>query len=412
MLVDAVRPSVERINFRDESAPLHALSDTDLLACIKCPGFQERFDEHSYHLTSKTFTRGYNKSSEALCLARRGEIKGKDGSDFIIFFVGDLDGVGIQIVAPETEEEIIKLHFRDRRYDGTRQATPQGYLKKFEKLSEGEIPARSKFLGATNWYHSSPDWDKPLEGRRAVEFSIVSSDNKMRIAPNLERKKDRLWVNPETYFHFIDDPYAFIPEDKEDEKALNDWYAMWWQVCSRGLMKGKSIPLPGQTSQHGFNGFLPHVVNESSRALRPLGYTHLSGVPTWYYVWELFLRNNFLPDDELLHAQACDFFSNVIDQIKLPSVAKKRPEQTILRHLDGTCPPLKSWFAVLPYAFLVNRDFQPSLPDGVNDGLQEALNETLRLARERIIDDQGRIQYYPLLPGKNLWHSRNLKVGN
>ncbi len=401
-------PPVETVK-EFEPSPLSRITDARLLEMACCPNFQERFEPGSFEPLSD-YSWGFNSHTGGYAEERYGRIHPKEGGQYLnVRFRRDLDNAGVAIIDPASRRPVLHLNLRDRRYDGTDMSTPPSYLRSIG--GKDEIPLRSYFVGGTNWYYASPMVDAVEEGRASVEFSITSSDPSLDLEGLLNQKACRLHIDPRTLLSFIDDPFAALPgasfSDGSEEQfraGLNDWYRMWWQVVNRGL-RGKSIPYPGQTSVAGFKGFFKHVVAEVTDTLAEYGYTHLSGVPTWYYVWGMNLHNGFRPDNEHLHRAAARFFA-AQEQMSLPSLGVRSLNEERLGDLDGK-NPLHSWFAVLPYALELDPEFSPAI--GMGEEAERNFHETYGHARAAYIR-KLEIVTYPLRPGLNLWHS--LPVGN
>ena len=253
-------------------------------------------------------------------------------------------------------------------------------------------------MGATAWYYSNPEVDTPPNGMRTVEFSITSSDPAVALDKLLRQKSEKLWVNYADLFHFITDPFASLPFQNATEEGITQWYSKWWQVINRGL-RGKAIPYPGQASQNGFSGFFKHTVAHSSEAIKNLGYTHLSGVPSWQYVWGLNLHNGFFPENASMHAEAEHFFAAQAE-ISIPGFQEG---VNYVGEIDEKSA-VHSWMALLPFALMLYpKTANIHLPHGAN-GTGE-FNQVLTAAAKVYTTDNGIISY-PLRPDKNLWHSK------
>ena len=387
-------------NVISQEKGIHSISERELLRIVSCSSFCEEFSPEIINL-EPLYRRELNKNTKAWQQIKRGEVKRKDGEIFDLMFTKDLDNFGVKILNSRIDSPILYLNFRDRSHDGTPNASPPEYLTRFSN-EQINIPDRSNYIGGTNWYYSSPEYDTQLPGRRCVEFSIVSSDPCSMLVEKLIPKEQKLLISPEKLCHFIDDPFSFIPEFSDYKAMMNDWYLMWWQVVNRGL-RGKTIPLPGQTSEKGFKGFFREITANSKEVLSRLGYTHLSGVPTWSYVWKLNMLNGFLPDNREMHEQSVEFFTE-LDSVEIPQFAKNTLKADVLGDLDDK-NPLKSWYAVLPFILEVNPEFQPDFE--INSDYKKNFDNTLIKVKETIIKSD-KILTYPLRPGKNLWHSLKL----
>lgn len=374
-----------------------------LLAMASCQNFQEQINLNKLELTSDWINQ-YNHKTQASWQICLGTIANFQGQLHQLQAWRDLDNLGLAIFGFENPDQIIlRLNLRDRRCDGTDEATSPYYLQTVGGLTPTQIPPRSKQLGATNWYYSNPDYDKPPIGMLGAEFSITASDPRSCLEPLLLKKAGKLTVDPRQLYQFIDDPFAQIPYNDVNEMSLNSWYQHWWQVVNRGL-RGKSIPYPGQASQTGYKGFFQHVIKETGQTLRDLDYSHLCGVPTWRYVWGLNLYNGFLPENNGQHQQAVNFF-NQQNEIELPSFSHKYLQKDKLGDLDNR-HPLHSWFAILPFVLELDPEINPQV--NLNREFATNFNETLECAKTVYCQNDNVITY-PLRPGQNLWHYLKLE---
>lgn len=376
-----------------EPTPLTKITDKQLTAAISCPGLLEHFKAGELRLSGK-IRRRVSGVTGGMLWERRGTIPHKSGSNYEVVTYRDLDSVGIVVYDHEHNVPIVRLGLRDRRSDGSVEATSPFYLRTIGKIDDYNIPPRSFSLGATNWYYSSPIFDGQQEGKRAAEISIVSSDPSKLVIHRLMNKDGKLWVKPKKLWEFIDDPFAFIPLHTPTSEKLNEWYRMWWQVMNRAL-RGKTIPLPGQTSEAGFSGFFNHVVASSSQLLKEHGFTHLSAIPTWYYVWKIFIiKGGFESDDNNAHRMTVDFLNRMgeinWDIFPVSSLDEK--------------DPILSWLAVLPYALALNPRHAPDI--GSDVASRKHFLEVYDAIRDVMVMPDGQVMTYPLFPGRNLWYSR------
>lgn len=382
-----------------EPSPLTRLTDKEMVNIIACPGFLSHFDMESLFWEG-FYPFVYNEEAEGYQSVKTGKIRDKNGIEYLVLVQRDLDNCGILIVDNQGIL-YLRLNLRDRRFDGMPEATSPYFLKEIGGMTSSEIPERSKYIGGTNWYYSSPRWDRQVEGRRSVEFSIYAADPNLLLADCLKNKEGNLFVDPDKLTKFIRDPFKFIPFADPNKENLSEWYTLWWQVVNRGL-RGKKIPYPGQASQQGFKGFFNHAVKETRKVLGKIEFTHLSGVPTWYYIWGLNLSAGFQPDNQFL-AQETERFFNALERVELPDFAKtyKGEKVNVLGDIDRR-DPLFSWYAVLPFALELNPQVNPNISLQVISG--DSFNETFEKAKAGFYDGKGVITY-PLRPGRNIWHS-------
>ena len=378
-----------------ERSPFHQINDAQLLKVLKCSGFYTVFNPDSLTFSSSGYQKRNIPYTEAKAAVKQGTIEGLDGEKYQVLFLRDFDNAGVSIVS--NGKVITKINYRDRRFDGTPGASPPKMLQIIGHIAEDKIPSRSRQIGATSWYYSGQT-DAVAPGRKSVEFSITSSNPLYKIVDSLRQKKDKLSGNHEALAAFIDNPFAYIPFTKPEKENVDKWWTLWWYVVQRGL-RDKKIPYPGQTSQSGFTGFFDHVLHASKELLAPLGYSHLSGVPTWGYVWNLNLKNGFQPDNIDQHTEAIDFFEK-ISSIKLPDG----------RRLDDVHfkSGLHSWFAVAPFMLQVAPHYEPELKIDhkyVNGDFMALFNSM----QKQLINEKDEVYTYPLAPGRNLWHSLQLK---
>lgn len=383
-----------------EHSPLDSISDSQMVQLIACPGVLEKFNLDSLTLADN-YQHRVNPTTQAQYLVREGGLVDRNGENYILQIKRDLASAVVQVDDPRTGSVILKVGLRDRQYDGTPLATPSGYLQAFDDIHPDQIPQRSQLLGTVGWHYSSQrDFLKP--GQRAVEISVVSSDPAFHLTERLRAKSHRreLWVRDgDTFAAFIKDPFASLPEGNPPEnEALDSWYSMWWQVTKR-ILDGKSVPLPGQTSQKAFDGFLQHAVLTGATLLRGLNYTHFSAVPTWYYVWTKFQRLGFEPDHEDMHHASRDFFERVA-RIAFPDAQTGQPF-----NVKGSMnqKALISWLSVFPYALQCNPLRVPQLSIPLNEKKQ--FDQVFIATRDNLLREDGTIYTYPLAPGRNIWYS-------
>ncbi len=393
--------NLEKLPFlTSEHARIHALNDGQLLQTILCDGFKNAVKLNTLSFPSKAYGESRILHTGGNAHIKRGSLESKDGTQLSVSLIRDIDNAGV-IVQNCDGEEITKVVFRDRRADGTLGATPPAILTHVGKKAPSDVPTRSRQVGATSWYYSSPE-DVQIVGRKSIEFSITSSNPEQSIAHLLEQKQSKLSVDAKQLASFIDDPFAYIPFDQPTPDNINKWWTLWWHVIQRGVRQ-KKIPFPGQTSQSGFKGFFDHVVTKSKELLKPLGYTHLSGVPTWYYVWNLNMKKGFQPDNPEQHEEALQFFSK-LDGVVVPSHPPKKLEE--LEHKSA----LASWIAVAPFMMQLSPEFVPELniDHTFVNGDFKAIYASMM---EQFYNKEQRAFYtYPLAPGRNLWHSLDLSI--
>ncbi|PIQ71570.1 hypothetical protein COZ40_02340 [Candidatus Roizmanbacteria bacterium CG_4_10_14_3_um_filter_39_13] len=380
-----------------EASLLHNITDEQLLNTLNCPGFSTIFKPESLQFINNKYGPQQMIHTGAQSYIRRGHIIGQDGNDYSVSLIRDLDNAGVVITAPDNNQ-LAKVMFRDRHNDGTLESTPPKFLRSLGNYS-GPIPGRSLGIGSTPWCYTFKG-DKQPSGRKSVEFSIVSSSPEAKLVDLLTKKQDRLSVDANELSIFIDDPFEYIPTAGNiTPDNIDYWWTLWWHVVQRGI-RGKEIPYPGQLSKVGFKGFFRHVLSNAKELLQPQGFTHLSGIPTWKYVWDMNLSHGFLPDDPEQHQEAVDFFERM-RTIELPDGKK-------LSDIDPRSS-LHSWIAVAPFAMQLDPQYQPKLKidhkytNGDFDKLFKSMQETL------VTEDKAEVHTYPFYPGRNLWHSLDLK---
>ncbi|MFZ2025747.1 MAG: hypothetical protein WAV30_00475 [Microgenomates group bacterium] len=369
---------------RSEPLPIHSIDDKSLLSMIACNGFRNNFYLESL---TKPKARMVNNDG-AVGLDQTSSITSKENTPYKVHFITDRDNRGVILTDYTNQQVVTKVVLRDRHNDGTLEATPPKFLKMINGTPEEQIPARSREIGFTNWGYSNPG-DKQKKDVRAVELSIVSADPNQALLERLI-KKNRLFVNPVELAHFIDDPFAYIPFENASPQSIDTWWKYWFQVVDRGI-RGKSIPQPGQTSQRGFEGFFKNAIEETKHAVKEAGYTHLSAVPTWTYVWHSFIENGFVPVDQAQAKETTEFFERIA-AIQLPngdSMSSLSPKH-----------PLASWLSVAPFVLELNPDHIPCL--GIDPVREERFQSTYKALKDAV-QSGDTIKTYPLAPGRNLW---------
>lgn len=369
--------------------PIHAVSERDLLTTIACNGFRNEFYLNSIRRTQSRIV----NNEGAYGLDQTATIMSKDGQMYRLHHITDRDNRGILLTDLSNRQVVSKVILRDRHNDGTLEATPPQYLKSINHVDEQHIPERSREIGFTTWSYSNPG-DVQEPGIRSVELSIVSSDPQQALLDRL-LKKNRLFVNPRELAAFIDNPFAYIPFEDVNEKTINLWWKYWFQVVDRG-MRGKAIPQPGQTSQRGFEGFFSNTLEATEKIAKSSGYTHLTAVPTWTYVWHAFIERGFTPVDAG-QARETTAFLERIASITLPNgdtLSTLSPKH-----------PLASWLAVAPFVLQLNTEFVPHL--GIDEVREERFRYIFEQIKNAVQSDEG-VKTYPLAPGKNLWLSKKL----
>lgn len=385
---------------KKEISPIQTITDEQILQAISCPGFLERFDIGTAFIPPEYGTQ-FNTHTQANELTKTGSISDNEGKPFQMQFSRDLDSVGICVADPRSNLPVIRLVLRDRHLDGHPESTSPYYLNTIGGVKQANIPKRSFMLGGGNWYNAAVE-DTVPEGMKAVEFSIISSDPKKLIIDRLNGKVDKLTVSPKSLAAFIDDPFALIPFSDMTENNINLWWKHWYQVVQRGIREEKEIPYPGQTSQRGFSGFFDHVVSNVSVLLKNARYTHLSGSPTWYYVWHMNIAHGFQPQDREQHHEALRFFDH------LHKIQFKTQEGKVVRLAETDLhKPLPSWFAVAPFMMALHPTYEPKLD--INVQYLEKFLYMYRSMKEQLKgENESTIITYPLYPGRNLWHNKPL----
>lgn len=383
-----------------EFSPIHSITDEQMIQSISCPGFLQRFNTDTMRIQSE-YVHQFNTHTQGSEIVRTGTILDSDGNPYQMQLARDLASVGICVTDPSTNLPVIRLALRDRNLDGKPESTSPYYLKTIGGVTHKDVPERSFMLGEGNWYNASPE-DTTPNGMRAVEFSIISSDPKKLIIDRLNGKVDKLPVSPKSLAAFIDDPFALIPFSDMTENNINLWWKHWYQIVQRGIRDGKEIPYPGQTSQRGFSGFFDHVVSHVSKNLKEVGYTHLSGSPTWYYVWHMNMSHGFQPQDEKQHYEALRFF----DQLHNVQFKTQEGKTMTLGETDLK-KPLQSWFAVAPFMMALHPFYEPQLD--IKPEYREQFLHMYKSMKEHLKGEgESTIITYPLYPGRNLWHNKPL----
>lgn len=374
---------------KSEPASIHTATRQEIFSTITCNGFKSLFDIDSL-TPAKTRIRSVN---EGFGEDQMATIKKMDGTEYMAHFIRDLDNSGI-IVTDTSKNVVSKVVLRERAHDGTLESASPHYLRIFDGLTEEQIPPRSKHIGYTAWSYSG-ETDKLEQGEKALELSIVSSNPDTALLGRLLKKKG-LFVKPRELAKFIDDPFAYIPMGEDiNEKSVTTWWKYWFQVVDRG-MRGKEIPQPGQTSQKGFDGFFPNVLNEAERIAKKTGHTHLTAIPTWSYVWHAFVERGYESTNKQQEREAVDFFMR-IGTIILPDgslVSDHSPKH-----------PIASWLAVAPFVLQLNPDFIPHL--GI-DATREKRFQTIYNQVKNAVQSNEGIKTYPFCPGRDLWLRKKL----
>lgn len=369
---------------RSEPLPLHSIDDKSLLSMVACNGFRNNFYLESLTKPKKRIV----DNDGAVGLDQTSSIMSKEGVPYRVHFITDRDNRGVILTDHTNQQVVTKVVLRDRHNDGTLEATPPKFLKMINDIPSSEVPARSREIGFTNWGYSNPG-DKLSPRQRAVEISIVSADPNRTLLERLIKKND-LFVNPVELAHFIDDPFAYIPFENADIQSINTWWKYWFQVVDRGI-RGKSIPQPGQTSERGFEGFFKNAMEEAKHAVKEAGYTHLTAVPTWTYVWHSFIENGFQPVDQAQEKETTEFLERIAS-IQFPS--GERLSELSPKH------PLASWLSVAPFVLALNPDHMPCL--NIDEVREERFQSTYT-ALKNAVQSGDTVKTYPLAPGRNLW---------
>lgn len=341
-----------------ETSPLSSVTNERLFNTIQCPGFLLHFNVNSLKETERIVINNYG----ARGVDQGADIADKNGNLYRVHFVEDIDNRGIIVTTLDGSQIVTKVVLRNRTDDATLGATPPEFLYTINGVPLDQAPPRSKELAFTTWSYSNPG-DKLPDGTRMAELSIVSADPERELLNQLI-KKNSLFVPSEQLARFIDDPFSYIPRGNAiNEDSINTWWKYWFQVVNRGL-RNKSIPQPGQTSQKGFEGFFSHSLSEAEDISKSAGYTHLSAVPTWTYVWHSFIEKGYLPTDSV-QGQEAETFINMIRSITLL-------DDTLLTSLSPK-NPIASWLAVAPYVIELSNDKVPVL--GIDDEREARFHE-------------------------------------
>ncbi len=374
-----------------EKSNIHTITDENLFSAIACKGFNSIFDQKTLIYTHKNIHNingSYGQDHSAT-------IQNFDGQKYRVHFVSDLDNRGVIVTDFENKRVITKVVLRDRAHDGTPSATPPLYLNEINGIPTSKAPQRSKEIGYTTWSYSNPG-DVVPTNTRMVELSIVSSDPHKLLLDRLI-KKNGLFVNAYKLAQFIDDPFSLIPRGIHlNEDSVNMWWRYWYQVVERGLRK-KEIPQPGQTSQRGFEGFFANSTQIAENSARNAGYTHLSAVPTWTYVWHAFIEKGYLPIDRAQSAEVSGFMKRIASII-LPD------DETNCSALSPK-NPIISWLSVAPFMLELNLEFTPHL--GI-DTERETKFLKLFTRLKNAVQCNNEVKTYPLSPGRNLWLAKQL----
>jgi len=392
-------------------SPVARIEPSVLIEAIACPAFRHRFDVEHMQVV-QPFHRAPMENG-AYAFIQEGFIPERSGDCHPVKWTRDRNGSMVQVCSPDGRYELMHLGLRDRREDGTPESTPPQFLTDIGGMDPDSVPSASYGTGATNWYYASPRFDVQPPGIRSAEFSIGSADSQTFLSNLLSRnpeKTARLFdQDPEGLADFIRDPFAQIPGPRAEGQDIDRWYRNWWQVANRGL-RGKFIPYPGQTATYGFKGYFSHVVEQSEALLKRLGYTHLSGVPSYHHVWNLNLEHGFEPENPEIHERALEF-DRALKSVPIPDLSGAKASRRLsdtLRGTDGglrTRGPLLSWYALLPFTLQAHPNHHPVI--NINHGVEEQFQEAFGRAAETFCTGSGIITY-PLAPGENLWHSKQL----
>ncbi len=379
----------------NEASPVSGITNHELFEAINCKGVQDVFNIKS--LRNGSLPReSLNPKTGALEWVEHGSIRGKDGREYPVVFTTDLDNRAISIIREGDEGNLtlLRLNLRDRRHDGKSESTPPNFLE------EADIPKRSRYLGGTLWNYNNPQ-DAELPDRNSVEISRISSDPGNIIFDRL--KQDKSQEDAKKLADFIDDPFAALPLKDPSSEKMTEWYGRWWQVV-RERLDGKRIAYPGQTSEKGFDGFSPYVLDSLPKLIQNFGYTHISSVPTWLYVWGMNLASGFSPDNEAQHKEALNFLSR-LKKIKVPLIKEGKMQEVILGSLSEK-DPILSWISLVPFALQLNPNFNPRL--SLRNSEHEVFDDVLFSIRENLVFPDGGVATYPLYLDRNLWHSKGV----
>jgi len=164
----------------------------------------------------------------------------------------------------------------------------------------------------------------------------------------------------------------------------------------------KDIPQPGQTLQRGFSGFFTHLTQSVEQLAKKGGYSHVTAVPTWTYVWHAFVERGYMPTDADQDNEVQDFFRR-IGSVAFPKDIAQQDSQ-LLSSLPQK-HPLISWMSVAPFALQLNPDYVPHL--GLDEAREKRFQEIFHNLKNAVQSEEG-LKTYPLSPGRNLWLSKKL----
>lgn len=378
-------------------SPLARITEGQLLGTIKSEGVESVFRIEDTDQTSvPLYQQTTNPQTGGVLWIRRQELRGRNGSCYIIEFATDLDNRSVAIEGRSGigDLKVLRLNLRDRGHDGTPESTPPNFL------DLKNVPDRSKLLGGTLWYYANPEVDTQLPGRSSVEISRVSSNPEQLIFDELAEERDL--VSAAETARFIDDPFAALPFDNPSHDKLSHWYELWWSVMDKGL-RGRRVAYPGQVSEQGFKNFSPHVLQSLPQLLEPFKYTHISSVPTWLYVWKANINSSgFHPDNMDQHNEVLAFLKRV-ENVELPICVNNTKVSKRVAELSEK-DPLISWLAVVPFALQLDSDLHPR----VDAEQQEQFDQVFLSIKENLIGQDGEVVVYPLAPRRNLWHSKKI----
>lgn len=383
---------------------LAKVGDGELFGAICCQGAQDifRVEEFDPDVPS-SYEEVINSETGALHWMRKQELKDRRGIPYTVIFKQDLDNRSVEIAKRSDTGNLTvsRLNIRDRSYDGMPESTSPRFL------NTSDVPARSGFIGGTLWDYSNPNVDRQLPGRSSVEISRVSSDPERIIFDRLAEKEEKLYdsVTPNELSRFIDDPFVALPFADPSKDSLSHWYKLWWQVVNRGI-RGKEIAYPGQVSERGFKNFSPHVLKSLPDILDQHGYSYISSVPTWAYVWKMNINGSgFSPDNLDQHDEAIVFFDR-LGNVELPVTNDNgNRNHRRVRELSEKDPVI-SWLSVVPFALQLDPNIQPKLD--IKRQHQEAFDELFSSIKDNIVMSDGSVSTYPLSPSRNLWHSKKI----
>ncbi len=276
----------------------------------------------------------------------------------------------------ETPKSKAKIALRDREYDATAHATPPGYAA----LTQSTPSPQSLSRGAVDWNYSGQD-DLVPPGRRSVEISVGAEDKMSSL-----RNDPRYAV----ISGFVENPFAAL-----DYMVPEAWWNVWSSIVGKGL-EGEAIPYPGQTSVRSVPGYFSRALNHSQELLVGAGYTHISAVPTWQHVLQKFAQRGFAIDCPSVQARY-EQFADVISVAPLPV---RDTHKTLSDSVGNqSSPAVASWASMAPYALM---QWGPNVGGKARDTVR-ALDVALQNG-----ESESGYHHFPLLPGHNLWMSKEL----